>query len=110
MDIVDETYHLTKQFPTDEIFGLSSQMKRCSVSIVSNIAEGWGRGSDKSFVNFLRIARSSLYELETQLEVASRQRLIDREAVNKLNSLLIEESKMLHSFIKSIIDKNKTMN
>jgi four helix bundle protein len=79
MDIVDETYRLTKAFPKDEMFALTSQMKRSSVSIVSNIAEGWGRESEKSFTHFLRISRASLYELETQLEIAIRQNLLKEE-------------------------------
>ena len=102
IDIVDEAYSLTKSFPSDEKFALISQIKRCSVSIPSNIAEGWGRESEKSFLNFLRIARGSLYELETQIEVAYRQGFFKRDEQEKLIKLMVEESKMLSSFMKKL--------
>jgi four helix bundle protein len=65
--LVKDVYLLTTDFPRDEIFGLSSQMKRCAVSVPSNIAEGHGRNHTKDTLQFFYIARGSLYELETQL-------------------------------------------
>tara|TARA_B100000809_G_scaffold138551_1_gene136164 strand:+ start:31082 stop:31348 length:267 start_codon:yes stop_codon:yes gene_type:complete len=65
--LVKEIYALVISFPEDEKFGLTSQIKRAFVSIPSNIAEGWGRASRKNYIQFLRISRGSLYEVETQL-------------------------------------------
>lgn len=63
--LVNIIYELSKSFPKDEVFGLTNQMRRCAVSIPSNIAEGLGRQSAKEVVHFLHISRGSLYELET---------------------------------------------
>lgn len=73
INLVKQIYLLTSDLPKDEKFGLISQINRCSVSIPSNIAEGSGRTSDKEFLNFLNIAISSSYELETQLILVPTQ-------------------------------------
>ena len=70
--LVEDIYALTKNFPSDEKYGLSSQIKRAVVSVPSNIAEGAGRKGDKEFIQFLYIAMGSLSELETQLILANR--------------------------------------
>jgi len=72
MDLVVEIYKLTDRFPKSEIYGLISQMRRCAVSIPSNIAEGRKRGSRKEYHHFLTISYGSGAELETQLEIAER--------------------------------------
>jgi len=72
MDLVVRIYEITRTFPADERYGLASQMRRASVSIPSNIAEGAARGGQKEFAQFLHIARGSLSELETQLMIAVR--------------------------------------
>jgi four helix bundle protein len=82
--LVKETYLLTRLLPEDEKFGLISQLKRCSVSIPSNIAEGWGRNSTKSYIQFLRIARASLLELETQVIICKELAYISNENYNKI--------------------------
>ncbi len=67
-----EVYHLTDTFPRQEMYGLSSQMRRAAVSVASNIAEGWGRQSDGEYKQFLGIARGSNMELQTQLIIAGK--------------------------------------
>ena len=100
--IVKEVYLLTQKLPEEEKFGLVSQMRRCSVSIPSNIAEGWGRNSTKSYIQFLRIARGSLFELETQLIICKELAFVADKTYNKINNLIVEESKMLNALIKAI--------
>lgn len=70
MDLAANIYRLTVGFPNSEQFGLTAQMRKCAVSIPSNIAEGWGRESDGDYLRHLRIARGSIAELETQLEIS----------------------------------------
>ncbi len=91
--------------PKDEVFGLTSQIKRSAVSIPSNIAEGWGRGTDKSFINFLRIAKGSLYEMETQLLIVKE---LDLTEINlEIFSTIEEIGRMINGLIKSIEKKCK---
>ncbi|PWK20326.1 four helix bundle protein [Xanthomarina spongicola] len=103
MALVTLIYNLTKTFPEDERFGLTSQMRRCSVSIPSNIAEGWGRLSRKNYIQFLRISRGSLYELETQILITKQLNYINDS--EKVESLIIEISKMLNSLIRKLEEK-----
>ena len=77
MDLVEEVYKLVKLLPNEENYGLASQMRRAAVSIPSNIAEGYGRGTSAEYARFLGIARDSLYEAETQLEIAVRLGFIE---------------------------------
>lgn len=101
--IVVKVYQLTKAFPSEELYALTSQIKRASVSIPSNIAEGYGRNTDKSFSHFIDISRGSLCELETQLIIAKELGfVIDFELYNEILELIIEESKMINAFSKSL--------
>jgi four helix bundle protein len=101
--IVISTYKLTKDFPQEELYALTSQIKRASVSIPSNIAEGYGRNTDKSFSHFIDISRGSLYELETQLLIAKELEFIqDLDMFNHVISLINDESKMINAFYNSI--------
>ena len=97
------TYKLVSGFPKDELYALSSQVKRSSVSIPSNIAECYGRQSTQSYIQFVKIARGSLCELETQLLVAKKLNFInDEKLFSGLMDLIIEESKMINSFINKL--------
>ena len=96
MELVVEIYTLTKDFPTEEKYGLASQMKRAAVSIPSNIAEGRRRGSRKDFGHFLLIAYASGAELETQLEITKRLHLCKEGAYFNSDALLGEIMKMLN--------------
>ena len=101
--LVVKVYQLTKAFPTEELYALTSQIKRASVSIPSNIAEGYGRNTDKSFSHFIDISRGSLCELETQLIIAKELGfVVDFELYNEILELIIEESKMINAFSKSL--------
>ena len=102
IEIVKETYLLCKEIPNDEIFGLQSQIKQSSISIPSNIAEGWGRNYTKNYLQFLKYSRGSLLELGTQTIVAEELNFITIESFNKVQDLITEESKMLNAYIKSI--------
>ena len=79
VELADTIYTLTASFPKTEIYGLSSQMQRAAVSVPSNIAEGSSKGSDRDFARFLSISLGSLFELETQIEIAYRRGYISTE-------------------------------
>ena len=97
MDIVEMVYLATKQFPKEELYGLTSQVRRAAVSIPSNIAEGHSRKSTAEFRNFLSIAQGSKSEVETQLMIAQRLSYINPQQTQTMLSLLQEISKMLNS-------------
>lgn len=97
--LVSQVYLITKVFPKEELYGITNQIRRCSVSIPSNIAEGCGRQSPKETIHFLYISRGSLYELETQLFLSNDLEFLSEE---KLNNLLIQIQtckKLLNGFI-----------
>lgn len=91
IDLVVDVYQITKQFPSDELYGLTSQIRRSSVSIPSNIAEGAGRIKPGDFNHFLNIARGSSNELETQLIIAEQLDFLKRgksmEIINKIDEI-----------------------
>jgi four helix bundle protein len=94
-------YKLTRTFPKEELYGLISQMRRASVSVASNIAEGRGRITPGEFRQFLGLAQGSTYELQTQLLVARKLGIGSDDALTEADSLSDEVSKMLGSFIKT---------
>ncbi len=95
MELTEEIYRLVKALPREETYGLSDQMRRAAVSVPSNIAEGHGRNSEKEFIRFLCMAKGSVFELETQIEICSRQGYFDREDLSKAVSLCTEVAKIL---------------
>lgn len=102
MDLVVETYKVTGQFPKEELYGLTSQMKRSAVSIPSNIAEGRMRGTRKDYRQFLIISRGSGAELETQVEIAKRLQFGKGIDYRLLDSLLCEVMKILNKMVSSL--------
>jgi len=102
---VKEIYIITRDFPNEEKYGLMSQMRRCAVSIPSNIAEGYGQQFKKETVQFLHISRGSLYELETQMYIAYDLSFISEEKLNKLLADL-EECRRLLSGLINYFEKN----
>jgi len=97
INLTKQVYILTQTFPKEEVYGLTSQIRRSSVSMPSNIAEGKGRNSDKEFIRFLQIALGSLYELQTQLELSLKLRYTNN--IDNLLKLSIEIEKMINSLI-----------
>jgi len=105
MDLVVEVYAFTKQFPKEEIYGLSSQMRRAAVSVPSNIAEGSAAMTSKQFVSFLSIALGSLSELDTQLEIAFRLEYIKQESFNDINKHIDRCKSLVFGLKRSITRK-----
>ena len=106
VDLVTEIYRLTEHFSKKEIYGLTSQIRRSSISIPSNIAEGHSRRSSLDYIQFLKIARGSLGELETQVIISKNLKYISENEFNLLDEKIVEISKMLNSLITSIKNKN----
>ena len=102
VDLVVDIYKSIENFPKDEVYGLTGQIKRSAISIPSNIAEGAGRNSDKDFNRFLDVALGSSFELETQLTIANKLNFLNDERFSQLDSKLDEEQKMLIGLQKSL--------
>ena len=102
IELAVKSYGLTKTFPKDEMFGLTSQIRRAAVSVAANIAEGYGRENRGSFVQFLRIAQGSLKELETHILIAKRVGLVTEGGAAKLLAASEENGKMLRSLIRVV--------
>ncbi len=95
IEFADSVYSVTRQFPNDERFGLTSQIRRAVVSVSSNIAEGSGRVSDKDFARFIEIAYGSVMEVVSQAEIAHRQHLLSEEHRTRLKQQANELARML---------------
>lgn len=108
MVLVDACYAITKRFPTDERFGLVSQLRRAAVSVPSNIAEGHGRTGRGEFLRFLSIARGSLRELETLLLVSGRQAYLASATQADLLRQIDDIARMLHGLTRSITKSKRS--
>ena len=109
IDLVEKIYNITRSFPKDELYGITSQIKRAAISIPSNIAEGSGRRSSKEFIQFLYISLGSAAELETQLIISKRLGFVNDitilESISEVSRMLIG----LISSLKNKNDKNSNM-
>ena len=101
MRIVQQIYNVTKFYPKEELFALTSQTKRAAVSIPANIAEGIGRNYKRDTIQFLHISRGSTYELETLLNVATMVNILQVEIYDTIQIMIEEEKKILNGLINS---------
>jgi four helix bundle protein len=108
MQLVTAVYRATASFPKDELFGLTSQLRRAAVSIPSNIAEGQGRLSEKEFRYFLGQARGSLMEVETQLQIAENLGYLETETNRALMEACGEVGRILNGLIASVSKQAET--
>lgn len=102
MDLVREIYTVTRNFPREEQFGLTSQLRRAAVSIPANIAEGYGRGTKPLFAQFACVSRGSLYETRTLLEIAVMTHVATENEIAPLLEQAVKLSRMLEGFIRSL--------
>jgi four helix bundle protein len=102
IQFVTNVYKATHKFPQEELYGLTSQIRRCSVSIPSNIAEGYGRKSTQDYLRFLRISMGALFELQTQIEIALNLKYLQQEDFNGLFESIRELERMLSSLISKV--------
>jgi four helix bundle protein len=102
MSLVTEVYKASANFPADETFGLTSQLRRCVVSIPSNIAEGFGRDTTNDYLRFLGIAKGSLYEAQTQIEIGRNLQFVEESRFDTLLEQSREIERMLTSMIRKI--------
>jgi len=97
--LVTDVYSITKFFPKEELFALSSQIKRSGISIPSNISEGYGRQHRREYIRFLQIARGSLYEPQTQLEISGNLNFLNQTTLISLSEKCNEIERMLNKLI-----------
>ena len=102
--LVTIIYRMSREFPREELYALTSQLRRSAVSVPSNIAEGWGRKSTKEYIQFLKIARGSLFEMETQIIIARNLDYIKDIACEQLLSDTEEIGKMTNALVNSLED------
>jgi four helix bundle protein len=102
VDLAILIYNLSRKFPDDEKFGLTSQMRRAATSVPANIAEGWGRGTTKEYIQFLLIARGSLMELETHVIISRKLLYLSEEQFKDSQERVQEVGRMLNGLIHSL--------
>ena len=105
LELAKEVYIATKNFPKEEVYGLTAQIRKSATSVPSNIAEGSARRSNKDFTRFINIASGSLAELDTQLILANSLGFLDNATLNKLGELIKRIDQMLIKLRKSIENK-----
>jgi len=101
------TYKLSAEFPRQEVYGLTSQIRRAAISIPSNIAEGHARKHTKEYLKFLSIAQGSLAELQTQIEIATRLGYVTESALSKVLGHSLSLSKQLHELRSAIVKRGQ---
>jgi four helix bundle protein len=106
MELARKTYQATQSFPKQEMFSLTGQIRRAAVSIPSNIAEGQGRTTDRAFVVFLGHSRGSLYELETQIELAATLGYLENEKAEELLTDCAEVGRMLNGLLSALREED----
>lgn len=107
MELVNDVYQVTKNFPSEEKFGLTSQIRRAAISVPLNIAEGSTRRTKKDFAQFVRIALGSLMETMTCIEIALNQKYIDKDKYDKIQELIQELYFKLISLDKFLVNSGK---
>ena len=107
MSLVTDIYRMSRSFPKDEVYGLTSQMRSCAISIPSNIAEGNGRAPTNDYIRFLRMAVGSLYELQTQLEISRNLEYISKTDFDTSYESSREIERMLSSLLRKLNDKKR---
>ena len=107
IELVNEIYKVTKHFPKDELYGLTSQARRAAISVPANIAEGWGRGTTKNYIQFLEISRGSLYELNTLIIISVNQEYLSSEKCSEIESNINEIGRILNALITKLDNKIK---
>jgi four helix bundle protein len=105
LDVAEAIYRLTELFPKSEQYGITSQMRRCAVSISSNIAEGWGRGPGAANAQFVRIGRGSIYELVTLVNLSIRLGFITTDHASAIKPLLEKTGKLIQAYLASLESK-----
>ena len=99
MTFVTNIYQVTKTFPKEEVYGLTSQIRRCAISIPSNISEGYGRNSTNDYIRFLQISMGSIFEIQTQLEIAKNLGYLNQTKFHETYDVSREIERMLSSLI-----------
>ncbi len=108
VDLALEIYAICRSLPESERFGLIAQLRRAAVSVASNIAEGYGRGSTADYIRFLRAARGSLYEIDTQLLIACRLEYVQQSAYEAVLKHVNEVGRMLAGLIRTLEQGSKS--
>jgi len=110
IDLAVEVYRLSSKFPKEEIYSMTSQIRRAVTSISLNIAEGYERNTTKNYINSLYIAQGSLQEVESAILLSLRLNFVKEEDCEKVNSLMLEEFKMFNALINSLENKINNTN